>query len=612
MSRAARNIVLALLGAAALACGQAAAAGADENLGVSIITQAQGSGYTDIGETDFGEASLTAMYVDSSGAAHIAYTGTTTGNVKLCTIPAGGTSCGTKVTLTTDGTASGEPIQSLKYLPDGNGNAVLAVGLSDLTSATDAPFDSSEPAPWTETEVFQPGSTTGTAIGTTFDAGSQSGGDEIYIPDENGIDIVGQWSDDDWPDVGSGPEANDYQFESFTSPSSADSSPQYLGVEAASKGTSSLTTGEVLPGEWPAGVTELANGEVGVLSYYIDASKPSSTNPGLSSVGMYVQAESGGSFSAVHDLGINGPVETQFAPGAETYLVNAVSSDPSGGNVPEDLELYQFQGTSLQWLGTIGASDDNITGNPFNLESEWDTMPPIYEDESGNLYSAWYANPGDDACPGSSQSGSTVVSGCVMYREVGAGGVMGPKVVLSEDYGGGDTDDIGDIDQIAANASGAGWVLDWREPDSSSSWTLYATPLSAAASVPSSPTVIGTVTSVPVTCVGTGSCSLTVSLDAGASAIRASAARSGARRSDALVLHHSFTVKAGRRALLRLALDARDAALLRRAHSLRTRLVVTESLGLTAVKKQIYSHAITLQRRRMQRWWTELRSAPWR
>jgi hypothetical protein len=606
MSRPARNIALALLGAVALAGAQAVTATADENLGVQIITQAQGSGYTNVGETDRGEANLTAMYVDSSGAAHIAYTGTTIGNIKLCTIAAGGSSCVAAGTLQTDGTDSGEPVQSLKYLPDGNGSAVLAVGFSDLTSAPDAPFDSSEGAPWTETEVFQPDLTTGTtgtagtAIGTTFDAAGQGGGDEIYIPDEDGLDIVGQWSDHAWPPVGGGNPANAYQFESFTSPSS-DPPPVYLGVEEGTAGSSGLSGSEVLPGEWPAGVTELANGEVGVLAYYIDQTAPSDTNPELSQVGMYVQPQSGGSFSPLHDLGINGPVETDFSPGAETYLVNGVSSDASGGSVPEDLELYQFQGTTLEWLGTIGATDANDGGNALGLESEWDTMPPIYEDESGNLYTAWFAYGGDDACPGSEQSGSTVVGGCLMYREVGAGGVMGPKVVLSEEYGGDSTDALGDVDQIAANSSGAGWVLDWREPGSSSTWTLYATPLSAAATVPTSPTVTGTVTSVPLTCTGTGTCSLSVSLDSTAAAVRASAGHSAAR-SPKLLARHTFTVKAGRHGVrLRLALGANGKRLLNRTRSLRGRLVVTESLGLTAAKKQIYSHILTLQRQRTER-----------
>jgi hypothetical protein len=603
MSRPARNIALALLGACALSGAQATAAGAVENLGVPIITKGQGSGYTNVGETDFGEANLTAMYVDSSGAAHVAYTkprtdSTDNGEIVLCTIPAGGTSCGSDVTLTTDGTTSDEGIQSLKYLPDGNGSAVLAVGLDDIGSSGVAPFNSSESAPWTETEVFQPGSTTGTAIGTTYDEGSDSGGDEIYIPDENGLDIVGKWSDYAWPPGGGGQLANDYQFESFTSPSSADSSPLYLGVETGVAGSSGLSA---LPGEWPAGVTELANGEVGVLAYYIDQST-TSTNPGLSQVGMYVQPESGGSFSGLHDLGINGPVETTFAPGAETYLVDGVSSDPSGANVPEDLELYQFEGTSLQWLGTIGATETNTADNALGLESEWDTMPPIYEDDGGNLYAAWYVNGGDDACPGSSQSGSTVVAACLMYREVGAGGVMGPKVVLSEDYNGDGTDGFGDVDQIAANASGAGWVLAWRTPGTSSTLTLYATPLSAAATVPTSPTVTGTVTSVPLTCTGTGTCSLSVSLDSSASAVRASVGHAAARVGAKVLARRTFTVKAGRRLVrLRFALSHSGLRALERTRSLRARLVVTQSLGLTAVKKQIYSRTVTLQRRRAKR-----------
>jgi hypothetical protein len=594
MRRPATNLALALVGALALATAEAATAAAAENIGVPIITAAQGKGYTDVGETDFGEANLTAMYVDSSGAAHIAYTnGTTTGDINLCTIAAGGSSCVAGATLTTDGTTNDEPIQSLKYLPDGNGSAVLAVGLSLITSPSDASFDASVTAPYTETEVFQPGSTTAKAIGTTFDQGSDSGGDEIYIPDKNGLDIVGQWSDFNWPPVGSGETANDYQFESFTSPSSADTAPQYLGVEAGEKGTSSLTAGEVLPGEWPAGVTELANGAVGVLAYDIDQSSPSSTNPGLSAVGMYVQPQSGGAFSAIHDLGISGPVETQFAPGAETYLVNAVSSDPSGSNVPENLELYQFQGSSLQWLGTIGASDDNLDENPFGLESQWDTMPPVYEDPSGNLYAAWFANASDDACPGSSQSGSTVVSGCLMYREVGAGGVMGPRVVLSESYGDGETDGIDDVDQIATNSSGAGWVLGWRTATNSSSITLYAEPLAAAATVPTSPTVTGTVTTVPVTCTGTGSCSLTVSIDTGASTARAV----GRGAAAGLLVRRTFRVRAGHRTRLRLVLKGRSARLLDREHRLQVRLAVTQRLGMTAARKQIYSRIVTLRRR---------------
>ncbi len=185
----------------------------------------------------------------------------------------------------------------------------------------------------------------------------------------------------------------------------------------------------------------------------------------------------------------------------------------------------------------------------------------------------------------------------LMYREVGAGGVMGPKVVLSEDYGGGATDNFGDVDQIATNSSGAGWVLGWRYPGTSSTLSLYAEPLSAAATVPSSPTVIGTVTSVPLTCTGTGACSLTVSLDSGASAVRASAGHAAARSSK-LLARRTFTVKAGRHLVrLRLALGAKGKHALNRARSLRARLVVTESLGLTAAKTQIYSGALTLRRR---------------
>ncbi len=108
---------------------------------------------------------------------------------------------------------------------------------------------------WSETEVFQPGST-GTAIGTTYDAGRDSGGDEIYIPDENGIDIVGQWSDFNWPPPGVGQPANAYQFESFTSPSTRIRNRSSSASRPTARTTPDLPANELLPGDWPAGVTE--------------------------------------------------------------------------------------------------------------------------------------------------------------------------------------------------------------------------------------------------------------------------------------------------------------------------------------------------------------------
>jgi hypothetical protein len=42
-------------------------------------------------------------------------------------------------------------------------------------------------------------------------------------------------------------------------------------------------------------------------------------------------------------------------------------------------------------------------------------------------------------------------------------------------------DGFGGVDQIGADSSGAGWMLAWRAPGSSSALTLCAEPLSAAA-----------------------------------------------------------------------------------------------------------------------------------
>jgi hypothetical protein len=570
------------------------AAGA-ESLGVPVA--AVNGAYTEPAEVNFSDDALkTALYVDSSGAAHVAYVVPDSAHigseVALCTIAAGGSTCASNGVLDTIGTQCGEPIQSLKYLPDGNGAAVLAVGFTGLYSAppdscpAEPPFDRAAVLPYSETEVFQPGSSTGMGIGLTYDQGGADEGDEIYIPDEDGIDVVGQWSGS----TANGTAANVYQFESFSAPAS-DPAPVDLGVDSWSD----------VPGWWPAGVTELANGATAVIAYDIgSAGDGEPANPGVSPVGVYVQPPTGGSFAAVRPLGVSGPVETDFAPSGSTYLIDGVSSQPSSGpdgDPPEDLELYDFHGTSLQWLGTIGATDDNLgLYNAFGNEAEWDTMPPSYEDADGDLYVAWYANGTTDACPGvPSGFSSTTVYGCLMYRRVAPGGVFGPKIVLSEDYGfGGDTDLLGDVDQIAANQNGAGWVLVWREPTLASNWTLYAEPLSASATVPAPPTVTGTVTAVPLTCSGSGSCSLSVSLDSAAAVSHAVPARD-ASRSTVIASERVELAGASHRTVL-LHLDRAGRALAGAGRRrLPARLVVVQSLGLTRARSVIYDATLTLR-----------------
>jgi hypothetical protein len=591
-----RHAATAMMASTALVLMVASPAAGQESLGVPIVSSENGV-YGTPAEVNFSDTALkTALYVDSNGAAHIAYVVPDSSNVNsevaLCTVAAGASTCAPNGVLTTDGTKCSDEISSLKYLPDGNGAAVLAVSFSELyeNSCSSSPFPGETP-PYSETEVFQPGSTTGTAIGTVFDEGGQNGGDEIYVPDDDGIDIVGQYNDYDWPPPGTDDPANYYEFESFTSPSSTDSGPTNLG---------GVESGANLPGWWPAGVTELANGDTGVLAYYFDQKDPSETNPETAPVGIYVQPAAGGSFGTIRPLGISGPVESDFTPSGATYLVDGVSTAPtSTQDVPEDLELYDFQGESLQWLGTIGATDDNFgTSNTFGYQTEWDSMPPSYEDADGDMYVAWYANGTTDACPGvpsGSPTGNDVY-GCVMYRQIAPGGVFGPKVVLSEDYGfGGDTDNIGDIDQIAADPDGDGWVLVWREQTSSSDyWELYAEPLSASATVPTPPTVTGTVTAVPLTCSGSGSCSLTVTLDNNADVSHAVLAQDRAART--VLASERVELRGGTHRTVHLRLNRTGRALARRARGrLAVRLVVVQSLGLTHAPSVAYDGTLTLR-----------------
>jgi hypothetical protein len=56
-------------------------------------------------------------------------------------------------------------------------------------------------------------------------------------------------------------------------------------------------------------------------------------------------------------------------------------------------------------------------------------------------------------------------------------------------------------------------------------------------------------------------------------------------------------VRAGHRTRLRLVLNARGARMLDRERRLQVRLAVTQTLGMTAARKQIYSRIVTLRRR---------------
>jgi hypothetical protein len=592
--------VLAVLGIAA------APAGAAESLGVKVVTDGTFHGAGDIGASS---ALLTALYVDNAGTAHVAYADPDSWDVDLCTIPSGATACTPAGVLHTDGTTFGEPIESMKYLADGNGSAILALGFT-LLGTSDQPhpsFDPAAQAPYSETEVFLPGSTTGIAIGDLYDAGGEVGGDEISVPNGNGLDIVGV--DQSIVESSDISPANSYQFESFTSPAAADSPPMFLGVQTAGVGHDAGEPGE-LPGEWPLGVTLLGDGQTAVLAANITTSAfaMSSYYPGNSAIGMFVQPAGGGAFGPIQQLGISGPVETDFAPSQGTYLINVESGVKNGvklGLGPfhnEPMELHDFRGTSLQSLGTIGT-----TQGPFDSQSEWDTLPPSSEDSAGDLYVAWIAADGFDGCPPSppdtpaSSKLHNPVDGCLIYRRIAPGGLFGPKIVLSEAFdhqpgAGYVVDALGDPDQIAANAAGAGWVLVWRGGvvGGTGTPTLYAQPLASSGGLSAAPTVSGATTTVPLTCAGAGSgtCAISASVDSSSSMAMAAKKKPKARTIVYASAH--FSLKGGAKHKLVLRLDKAGKRLLAHRHTLTVALVVTQEAGVSTTPTPIFSGHLKL------------------
>jgi hypothetical protein len=603
--------------------GSALATTPPDTLGVPISGDTTNNQYGGAG----GPHSLTAgtaLYVDASGAAHVAYIDQDGWDIDLCTIPAGGTACAPAGTLHTDGTTFGEPISSIKYLPDGNGSAILVATLWNLGTG-DQPHPSFDPraeAPYSETEVFLPGSTTGIGIGDLYDDGGQTGGDEIYVPAENGLDEVGvdESIEQDWDIT----PANSYQFASFTSPSSADSAPIFLGVHALAPGPGYLPAAEELPGEWPVGVTQLANGLTAVFAEDITPtilntqSMDDGTNtwPFDSAVGMYVQPAAGGAFAPIQQLGVSGPIETDFASGQDTYLVNVQSGSScqqesycTGDAVNEPIQLYDFRGTSLESLGSVGT-----TQGPYDQQSEWDTLPPSFEDSAGDMYVAWLAGNGADGCPPappdnpSSDKLTYFVDGCVIYRRIAPGGLFGPKIVLSYSYthqgnNNYETYFIGGVDQIATNAAGEGWVLSYRGSltYTGGNDTLYAQPLVSSAGLSAPPSVSGTSVMVPLTCDGatSGSCGLTVSIDSSASAANSAQVASSkhshkSKKRPVVLATAKLKLSGGGDKTLVLHLNSAGKRLLKGKHHLTVALQVSQKVGLVSKPTSVYSGKLTL------------------
>jgi hypothetical protein len=536
--------------------------------------------------------SQTAMYVDPAGTAHIAYVAPGDQSVNLCSIPLGSGTCGDRSVLATDatGTNSGQ-ITSLKYLPDrsssGNGDAYLAVGIYDL-GPNSPPFNPGEQAPYSETQVFPPGSTTGIATGDLFaaaDLGSgSSGGDEILAADDSGVDVVG--IDQAGTSFNTVAPANSYEFQSLISPSSADSAPVLLGVQSA----------ETPAGQWPFDVTELPNGQTAVL-----ASTYKAYSTAAPPIGMYVQPAGGGAFGPVRQLGISGAAEADFSPG-ESYVLNIETSaqnhprtftDTLGAN----MELDAFRGTSLRQLAAVGFASD------LNLKAfAWAELPPSYADSNGNLYVAWLTRATFDGCPDKAHATFPFYSGCLMYRRIAPGGLLGPKIILStqgtSDAGvAAPSQPVDGLGAIAVNDKGEGWVLVSR---GNSNPTLYAQPLVSSGGPTGAPAVSGSSVSVPLACTGAPgtSCSLTAQLQApGSGRIAALSARARKPKHPAVYATAKLKLAGGHRKSLKLHLNSAGKRLLARRHHLKLELIVAQSVGAVRTPTTLLQQTVTLRGR---------------
>ena len=149
---------------------------------------------TALPEPDVGEPGvdvsppLLALYVDSSGAAHVAWVASGDQTIDLCTIPPRGGSCGNQTTLATDANAAnGGEIASIKYLPnDSGGPAYLAVGIDQMNPPP--AIDRFSLDPGIVEELFALGQSAGL---TTGEVAYISDGGVILEPDGTGVDVVG-------------------------------------------------------------------------------------------------------------------------------------------------------------------------------------------------------------------------------------------------------------------------------------------------------------------------------------------------------------------------------------------------------------------------------------
>jgi hypothetical protein len=502
----------------------------------------------DVGTTG-ATSGLMALYVDSSGAAHVAWVAADGDGIDLCTIPARGSSCGTPSTINAIPAGESGEVESIKYLPNTSTGvpALLAVGIDFLQPAP--PVDRFADDPGTAEELFALGGTAAALTGeVSVPTGGAGAGDVILEPDASGLDVVGVSE--------SGPP--DFQFQSLVA-----------------GGTSSGVTGLAGQSQRLIDVTKLPQGQTAVLA------DPTSTEPGKTAVGMFVQSAAGGVFSPLRPLGISGPSIATSSSGG-SYVLNV----ETGSNAEVDcfagapMELYEFRGLSLKPIASIGSAMADI--NAVN----WADLPPVFEDATGNYYAGWVTEPDFDGCnPGDK------LDICVMYRRIATGGLLGPKIVMTTV-----NDQQEALGPIGANAKGVGWLLRVGQTfgnDTTAELDAMPLPSSAAAGTPA---VGGSSVTVPVSCGGapTATCLLSAVLTLGSG----SATAASASKSKATVLARATKkLKGGSSTKLVIRLSKPGKKLLAKRHRLKAHLLVTEVVGAVKAPTAVLSKTITFKHR---------------
>jgi hypothetical protein len=343
----------------------------------------------------------------------------------------------------------------------------------------------------------------------------------------------------------------------------------------------------------------------------------SGTTGGAYPVAMRVQPADGGTFGPPQSLGISGAVATVSQPSQPSYVFDVEDSEQgkdllgiTAGTHTDPMELYQFRGTSLRTVASLGTAADD------DYPQGWQSIPPIAEDDAGNFYVAWLAGGNDDGCPVTVEDSSEPdprQSSCLMYRRVGNGGVLGPKLVLSAELdsdgdssgkaASSDAAPINHLGALAVNAHGVGYLLVQRgQVDGGRPGEIEAVPLPASASF-STPQVSGARASTAVTCAGaTGqSCQITLALERGSAALTPHASPSTQNQTQTqtpvILGQTGATVKVGpkHRLTVTLGRSALKALRTRRGHRLAATLVISQTVAGSSTATTLLSRHIQLR-----------------